>query len=126
MNQFKLEPGESITLLAHNCIRLLNAMTDTELEDAIKRLNLVEEYCENFAQQENKDANTVYEAIQRRPENARALARLILATNFIIYPGAKKYLRMRRAALHNFALDFPTRKTAAAQLVWDLRLAHNI
>jgi hypothetical protein len=121
----EMKPAE-LTLFAWNAIRLVNHMTDGELEDAIKRLNLVEEFLENFNEAENRDAFDLIGAFTKRPEGARNLARLMVSTTFCIYPGAKKYLRLSRERLHIFALDFQTRQTEAAKLVWDLRLKHGI
>jgi hypothetical protein len=115
-----------MTIFAWNAIRLVNAMTDGELEDAIRRLNLVDEFLENFNADENRAAVDFIGAITSRPEGARNLSRLIVATNLCIYPGAKKYLRLQFQNLKVFALDFQTRKTEAARLVWDLRQKHGI
>lgn len=116
----------NMSVFSWNCIRIVNRMTDGELEDAIKRLNLEAEFLENFNEQEDRDAVDFIGAITKRPEGARNLARLMISTTFCIYPGAKKYLRLSRQNLHVFALDFQTRKSEAARLVWDLRVKHGI
>lgn len=112
--------------MAKTCIRLVEALTDSELETCIQRLKLVDEYLEVFEEATGKLRTSVIEVLQKHPSAGRILAKQFIAANFMIYPGAKKYLRMSYTTLPHFALDTKTRMTPAAQLVWDLRLKYKI
>ncbi|HLP40141.1 MAG TPA: hypothetical protein VK465_01430, partial [Fibrobacteria bacterium] len=108
-------------------IRLVEALTDSELETSIKRLGLEKEFFEVLEEITEKEFTSFSVALARRPDSTRYLARQMIAANFCIYPGAKK--KILRLSFHNlgiFALEPQVRKTPAAQLAWDLRRAHGI
>jgi hypothetical protein len=111
---------------AENCIRLVEQLTDSEMETAIQRLGLEKEFFENLEDETGKIFTSWPSATASRPKQTRDLARLFIASNFIIYPGAKKLLRLSFENMRHFAHEPQTRKTAAAQLVWELRHAHGI
>ncbi len=119
-------PGEKREKFAENTIRLVEALTDSELETSIKRLGLEKEFFEVLEEITEKEFTSFSVALARRPDSTRYLARQMIAANFCIYPGAKKVLRLSFHNLHVFAFEPQVRKTPAAQLAWDLRKAHGI
>lgn len=118
--------GEKREKFAENCIKLVNALTDSELENAIQRLGLEKEFFDNLEDETGKLFTSFAAATASRAQATRDLARLFVASNFIIYPGSKKLLRLSYENLRVFKWEPQTRKTAAAQLVWELRHAHGI
>jgi hypothetical protein len=112
--------------LPENAIKLIEALTDSELELAIKKLGLEQEFFDNLEEITGKTFTAFAAATASRPTSTRWLAKLFIATNFMIYPGAKKLLRLSFHNLVHFALEPQVRKTPAAQLVWDFRQAHRI
>lgn len=118
--------GDKKEKFAENTIRLVEALTDSELEMAIKRLTLEKEFLEVLEEITDKIFTSIPAALTSRPTSTRYLARQMIAANFCIYPGAKRILRLSYHNLGMFALEPQIRKTPAAQLAWDLRLAHKI
>lgn len=118
--------GEKKEKFAENCIRLIQALTDGEMESTIKRLGLEQEFYDNLEELTSKTFTSFPSAFASRPTATRDLAKEMIAANFIIWPGAKKMLRLSFENMRHFALEPQTRKTPAAQLVWELRHAHRI